>query len=1142
MDSNGRIGIGKTNPAYNLDVFGIVRAGSTLASSIYLTNSEVKWRGDGTAHFSIFNQNSTFQIRSTSANFEPGTAGSNLVTVTATGSVGIGKTNPSTALDVTGTVTATTFSGSAASLTGFPTFNQNTTGTAAGLSATLAVTSGGTGATTAQTAINSLAGAVTSAQYLRGDGTNILMSAIQAADVPPLNQNTTGTAAGLSTTLAITSGGTGSTTASDSFNALSPMTTAGDLIYGGASGTGTRLAPNSTATLKFMSQTSSTPSWVTLSATDLPTVAFSPGAAGTYGSSTAIPSIVVDTYGRITGISTSSISSLSGLTAYGVLYATSATAATTTAVGSAGQPLLSSGAGVAPTYGTLGVSNGGTGATTTQAAINALAGAVTNAQYLRGNGTNILMSAIQASDVPTLNQNTTGTAAGLSATLALTSGGTGATSAQAAINSLAGSVTSAQYLRGNGTNILMSAIQAADVPTLNQNTTGTAAGLSATLALTSGGTGATSAQAARNALAGAVTNAQYLRGNGTNILMSAIQAADVPTLNQNTTGTAAGLSATLALTSGGTGATSAQTAINSLAGSVTNAQFLRGNGTNVVMAAISASDVPTLNQNTTGSAATATTATNQSGGTVSCTSASSTGYIGTAMVPGVATRSTGGFYLYNDGNFNIEMMQRTSGVYGLNFITRNTDGVFSWRKTGGAADWGTELMFLNNAGNLGIGTTNPSAKLHIQGNGGDGAPLRLVNASASPSEVAIGFYRNSNQSSAVAGDVWVAGINPYSVGDRNFGIGCAYKGLIVSILATGNVGIGTTNPAKPLHVWGGMIIGASSDSRATTVTLNAPGATVTFSPNNDIGDGARIMCLQCPDLSSTTANLVSFSLQVAPTGSFGTQRTSLDLKGFRVANQNYGGFCLTSAFDVGGSYDLLYTDRTKAYFQQNLGIGTSSPSFKLHVSAGDSSFSYHGPNATWGASLKVGAGSTYAASGVASVVVTDGNLHIDSATNAKAIYLNFFQGGGSGGVNTTVGCYAAFTATGDITAFSSDERLKTKVGLIENALDKVCSLTAFRYTHNETARKNGFTDNNVYVGLSAQEVQKVLPEVVKPAPFDQGTEYDVGLGKSRSGENYLTVQYERIVSLLVEAVKEERAERLKVEERLARLEKLLVKE
>ena len=85
-------------------------------------------------------------------------------------------------------------------------------------------------------------------------------------------------------------------------------------------------------------------------------------------------------------------------------------------------------------------------------------------------------------------------------------------------------------------------------PTFNQNTTGTAAGLSATLALTSGGTGATSAQAAMNALAQAVTSGQYLRGNGTNVVMSAIQAADVPTLNQNTTGSSASVSGSAALT------------------------------------------------------------------------------------------------------------------------------------------------------------------------------------------------------------------------------------------------------------------------------------------------------------------------------------------------------------------------------------------------------------------------------------------------------------------------------------------------------------------------------------------------------------------------------------------------------------------
>lgn len=62
--------------------------------------------------------------------------------------------------------------------------------------------------------------------------------------------------------------------------------------------------------------------------------------------------------------------------------------------------------------GTLPLANGGTGTTTAQLAINALAGAVTSGSYLRGNGTNVVMAAIQAADVPTLNQNTTGTASG----------------------------------------------------------------------------------------------------------------------------------------------------------------------------------------------------------------------------------------------------------------------------------------------------------------------------------------------------------------------------------------------------------------------------------------------------------------------------------------------------------------------------------------------------------------------------------------------------------------------------------------------------------------------------------------------------------------------------------------------------------
>jgi len=77
---------------------------------------------------------------------------------------------------------------------------------------------------------------------------------------PTFNQNTTGTAAGLSTTLAIGSGGTGQTTASAAFNALSPITTTGDLIIGNGSNSATRLAIGGNNTV--LTSNGTTASWV----------------------------------------------------------------------------------------------------------------------------------------------------------------------------------------------------------------------------------------------------------------------------------------------------------------------------------------------------------------------------------------------------------------------------------------------------------------------------------------------------------------------------------------------------------------------------------------------------------------------------------------------------------------------------------------------------------------------------------------------------------------------------------------------------------------------------------------------------------------------------------------------------------------
>jgi Chaperone of endosialidase len=109
------------------------------------------------------------------------------------------------------------------------------------------------------------------------------------------------------------------------------------------------------------------------------------------------------------------------------------------------------------------------------------------------------------------------------------------------------------------------------------------------------------------------------------------------------------------------------------------------------------------------------------------------------------------------------------------------------------------------------------------------------------------------------------------------------------------------------------------------------------------------------------------------------------------------------------------------------------------------------------------------------------------------------------GVGTAAsGTAGEIRATNDITAYYSDERLKNKLGNIEDALNKICSLDGFYYEANEVAQELGYKPKRE-VGVSAQQVQKVLPEIVVPAPID---------------DKYLTVRYEKLIPLLIEAIKE----------------------
>ena len=116
-----------------------------------------------------------------------------------------------------------------------------------------------------------------------------------------------------------------------------------------------------------------------------------------------------------------------------------------------------------------------------------------------------------------------------------------------------------------------------------------------------------------------------------------------------------------------------------------------------------------------------------------------------------------------------------------------------------------------------------------------------------------------------------------------------------------------------------------------------------------------------------------------------------------------------------------------------------------------------------------------------------------------------FKGLGNGGNGIWV---ASVLSNGDVVAYS-DERLKENIQTIPDALDKVCKLRGVSYEK----------DGEQSIGVIAQEVEKVVPEVVKTAEDEMQTK---------------AVAYGNLVGLLIEAIKEQ-------QEEINKLKKLICK-
>lgn len=146
----------------------------------------------------------------------------------------------------------------------------------------------------------------------------------------------------------------------------------------------------------------------------------------------------------------------------------------------------------------------------------------------------------------------------------------------------------------------------------------------------------------------------------------------------------------------------------------------------------------------------------------------------------------------------------------------------------------------------------------------------------------------------------------------------------------------------------------------------------------------------------------------------------------------------------------------------------------------------------------------YGASGVHiigdDVVVRGANDPQGSSNNDSALYVGCLNGIY---VDGPVVANGNITAEGDVVAYSSsDERLKDNITPISGCLEKVLSLDAIEFDWND--KQETYTGHDI--GLIAQQVQKIAPEIV-----------------TERSDGYLAMKYEKVVPLLVGAVKEQDA-------------------
>jgi len=489
----------------------------------------------------------------------------------------------------------------------------------------------------------------------------------------------------------------------------------------------------------------------------------------------------------------------------------------------------------------------------------------------------------------------------------------------------------------------------------------------------------------------------------------------------------------------------------------------------------------------------------------------------------------------SDGDGPYAVWRRQNGNLGFvgnaNALSLSGNTNFGIRATNDlvfAAGGSTERMRINSAGNVGIGTANPLAKLDIQGTQGQlfsvtddlsgdifsvadisGVPILNVNSSGLVTVDGTSYFNgnvgigtnNPGYPLEVNGEIDVSGDGYYMNG-----YAWAYMGPSATVLTLGdwdgndfptrimdqnssevlrvtdgNVGIGSTTPASKLNV-------ASTGTNPYTATL----------------DSASNMKGIRNVLTSNTDDMVGIYFA---TGTTTTGTHWSGITGSRSDNASHWGTQLNFYTHNNDVAQLNHaTQKMVIKGDGNVGIGVTGPLVKLHVNQGNVS------------------GTVIKASGIQAQIEiqtsTAGDAHLYMRPNTTGNKAAIFKMTAGTNYNwrwqddaTTPVVFmqlsqsnSSLSVKGDIIAYGapSDKRYKENIRPIESALDKAVKLQGVTFDWKES---DSILDIKEDIGFIAQDVQKVVPELVR-----------------ENEDGKLSLRYQGVTPILLEAIKELKAE------------------